>query len=281
MIPVDADHLHRLCSFIRWAATGVVRSTDVERAGVGSAGSSEGVGDSRQQAAGRSDCDTRPHEAFSLLWAKADGETMGVEDSIQNGEHQRQVQDEARDVGRDIGGKHGGGEHGVGTRGETDTAFDEDSDVRGMWATSEELERTGEYLMSTLHPATIKGMHARSSGELEQARTSSLGDLGSKGSSGGRPHVEIHEPHDGADVLFPAFAAKEWQVRATVRDFELGHGVGYACVYLDGTYKVMLVFLLCLRWAVDMPSQLPMMQARTDGTISSHSSLDGAAHSFW
>ena len=279
MIPVDADHLRRLCSFIQWAATGVVRSTDVERAGGGSASSSEGADDSRQRAAGCSDCDTRLHETFFLLWAKAGGETMGVDDSIQNGEHQRQLQDEAGDVGRDIGGKHGGGKHGVGTRGETATAFDEDSDVRGMWATRQELERTGEYLMSTMHPATKEGMHARSSGELGQARTSSLDDLGSKGSSGGRPRVEIHEPHDGADVLFPAFAAKEWQVRATVRDFELGHGVGYACVYLDGIYKVMLVLLLCLRLAVDMPSQLPMMQAGTDGIIPSHSSLDGAAHS--
>lgn len=230
MISVDADHLRRMCAFVGWAATGVVRPSVIDDVN-GDSDSWEDSGEGKERAAGDSDSDDAAllEETASLLWSKEAGTSIGVDDGTGRETHREQGQDRARDARRDPRGSAG-----VGGRGD---AVDEDRDVRGIWATSEERRRTGEYLLSNMRIAGRGAMDGSRGRALGAAGTGGGDDL-TRNSTGGWPQVEILEPKDGSDVLFAAFAAKQWRVRAVVRNFELGHDVGYACLYLDGAYKV-------------------------------------------
>ena len=108
---------------------------------------------------------------------------------------------------------------------------EEDDDIRGIWATPEEQGRGRQVLFSALRArASDEHQEAFAQVQAESYRQPS-------GPSGNPPRVQIHEPQDGADLMFDTFQDKTWTVRATIDGFEMGVDVGYACVFLDGIYK--------------------------------------------
>ena len=212
----DADHLRRVCSFLGWAPTAVLRRS----AGEEGSNKHETRQDDpcAQQACDADASHSSPVAASSptsLLWHASRARVDKMRES--RPEAEMQAPSHTANAGRQtssISSFHHNTEQAWSN---PSLADGEDDSTRGIWATELERTRTREHLFSALqHPPTA------ASGTSPYTRPA---------------RVEILEPQDGQDLLFEAFADKGWRVRASVHDFELGHGIGYACVYLDGVYK--------------------------------------------